>query len=43
MKGDNQKYKRFCSVCSRTTYKFYCCGQRTRRVNLQRTIRDEAK
>lgn len=36
-----ERYKRFCSVCRRATYEFYCCGQRTRRINLQRTVRDE--
>jgi len=35
-----QRYKRFCSVCRGTTYEFYCCGKKTRRVNLQATIGD---
>ena len=32
------KFKRFCRVCKRQTYDWYCCGERTGRVNLQSMI-----
>jgi len=38
-----QRYKRFCPACKRETYDFKCCGQRTRRVNLQSTIGDNVQ
>jgi hypothetical protein len=36
-----QRYKRFCTVCHRTTFNFVCCGKRTRRLNLQTTLADK--
>jgi len=33
-----KRYKRFCSKCRRVTYDWKCCGQRTRRLNMQSTI-----
>lgn len=39
--SEERKYKRFCSECHRTTYEWFCCGKRTRRVNLQATLRDK--
>lgn len=35
-----KRYERFCSVCHGVTFDFYCCGERTRRVNLQHTLSD---
>jgi len=41
-KGDREmnKYPRFCETCHRISSEFKCCGKRTRRVNLERTIGD---
>lgn len=32
------QYKRFCDVCRRVTYDWFCCGKRTRRLRLEVTI-----
>jgi len=32
------KFKRFCSVCKKVSYEWECCGQKTRRFNIQPTI-----
>ena len=28
------QYARFCNVCRRVTYAWICCGERTRRLNM---------
>lgn len=38
-----EKYERFCSVCHRVTYEWFCCGKKTRRLNLQTTLSDKVK
>lgn len=38
---EEKRFKRFCSVCHRVTYDWECCGKRTRRLNLERTIGDK--
>jgi hypothetical protein len=37
------EYKRFCDVCHRVTYEWFCCGKRTRRLRLEVTIGEKVK
>ena len=41
--NEKRKYERFCSVCHKVTYEWFCCGKRTRRLNLQVTLGDKLK
>jgi len=40
---EKTKYKRVCLVCHRVTYDWFCCGKRTRRLNMQVTLGDKVK
>ena len=36
--SEKKRYKRFCPVCKKVTEEWFCCGTKTRRLNMQREL-----